>query len=349
MRRSLQTRLIWGHAVLFLLASTVSILIGWAELERERSKEPDLKKSHFQLALVAAAVSCVPVLLLSGASWWLTRRCLAPIVALTEAAEHIHEGTLHRDLPLRGTGDELDRLTSVINDMTSRLDGSFQKVREFTLHASHELKTPLTILRNGFEKALADPSLPDRHRDQVFVWLDEVDRLNRIVSGLTLLTQGDAHLVTLNRETFDIGDIVTDIAGEADMLGQQQSLRVTTTIEKPCHVSGDRHLLRQLLLNLTDNAVKYNREGGHIHYAVHRESGSVIVEVESGGRGIDREELPQIFDRFFRSGTSRGTSHDGCGLGLSIALWIAQEHGGTLTATSRPDCTRLRLALPALR
>ncbi|TLD70508.1 HAMP domain-containing protein [Phragmitibacter flavus] len=342
MKRSLQTRLFWGHACFFLIASIITILITWDELEHRH--HPGTAQA-WRALYTAALVACAPVLLIASASWWLTRRALSPVIDLTRAAEHIHEDSLHQNIPLRGTGDEIDRLTSVLNDMTSRLDTSFQRVREFTLHASHELKTPLTILRNGFETSLSDPTLTPSHRDKLCLWLDETDRLNRIVSGLTFLTQADAQQIELNFETVDLAELVRDTANEANILGQSQNIAVNTLINSPHILQADRHRLRQLLLNLTDNAIKYNRPNGYVTYRIREDAVHHHVDVQSGGRGIDAEELPKIFDRFFRSGTSRGTSTEGCGLGLSIALWIAQSHGGTLTARSSPDNTTLTLSL----
>ncbi len=345
MKRSLRTRLFWGHVVLFLAASAISIVITWKELEIEGP--PQLaESSNWRLVLMAAAFSCAPVLVLAVTSWWLTRRYLSSIVTLTQAAEQIREDNLSKKIPLTGTGDEFDRLSSVLNDMMERLDASFQKVREFTLHASHELKTPLTILRSGFEQALGDTALSDKQRERLFAWLDETDRLNRIVSGLTLLTQGEAHQIKLNPELLDLAELAADTASEAAILGQSLELKVSVIAPEPCLAWVDRHRLRQLLLNVTDNAVKYNREGGYVEYLVHRSGNQAVVDIRSGGRGIDATELPNIFDRFFRSSTSRGTVTAGCGLGLSIARWIAEEHGGTLTAESSPDNTNLSLRLP---
>ncbi len=345
MKHSIRTKLFWGHIALFLVTSTVSILITWMEFEMEGTVR-NIAVAHWRPVLVAAGISCVPVLLLAVASWWFTRRCLAPIVTLTNAAERIREDNLHESIPLSGSDDELDRLALVLNDMMRHLDGAFQQIREFTLHASHELKTPLTILMAGFEKALLDHDLSEEQRNRLLNWLGELERLNRIVSGLTLLTQGDAHQVELNLETLDLGELAADSASEAAILGQSLNLNIVVNTETSCLVRADRHRLRQLLLNITDNAVKYNREGGSVEYHVFREDGQACVEIRSTGRGIDAEELPHIFDRFFRSSTSRGTVSDGCGLGLSIAKWIAEEHGGSLTARSAPDNTVLSLRLP---
>ncbi len=347
MRHSIRTKLFWGHVALFLVTSAISILITWMEFEMDDSTRNPVV-AHWRLVLIAAGISCVPVLLLAVASWSFTRRCLAPIVTLTNAAERIREDNLRERIPITGSGDELDRLASVLNDMIQRLDGSFQQIREFTLHASHELKTPLTILMVGFEKALLDHDLGEEQRNRLLNWLDELERLNRIVTGLTLLTQGDAHQVELNLEAIDLAELAADSASEAAILGQPLNLKVTVNAGRSCLVRADRHRLRQLLLNITDNAVKYNREGGYVEYHVFHEAGEAYVDIRSGGRGIAAEELPHIFDRFFRSSTSRGTVSAGCGLGLSIAKWIAGEHGGSLTAKSAPDNTVLSLRLPSL-
>jgi len=345
MTRSIRAKLFWGHVALFLATSVISILITYMEFKLGGLTQ-DAETPHWRLVLAAAGISGVPVLLLAVASWWFTRRCLAPIVTLTQAAERIREDNLHEPVPITGSGDELDRLASVLNEMMGRLDGAFQNIREFTLHASHELKTPLTILTAGFEKALLDHQLSEDQRNRLIHWLGEVERLNRIVSGLTLLTQGDAHLVALNLEPVDLAELAADSASEAAILGQSRDLAVAVAAAPECTVFADRHRLRQLLLNITDNAVKYNREGGWINYRTFRDGDHVGLEIASGGRGIDADELPHIFDRFFRSSTSRGTVSDGCGLGLSIAQWIAEEHGGALTARSSPDHTVLSLRLP---
>lgn len=346
MTRSLRRRLCWWHTGLFAAAIAISLLLAWREVHRHDTSSRSIAADKWEFIADTALESCVPFALLGAVSWWLIHRSLAPVVRLTEAAEHIHEDSLHRRLPLQGTGDELDRLTSVLNDMTGRLETSFARVREFTLHASHELKTPLTILRSGFEQSLSRPDLSEPMRDQIIYWMDEVDRLNRVVSGLTLLTQADAGQVTLTTEEVALHDLLRDAASEAEMLGQSLNLTVSVVLEEMIFTRADRHRLRQLLLNLTDNAVKYNRENGYLRYLLKRDHGDALLLVESGGRGIPADELPHIFDRFFRSSSSRGGGQDGVGLGLSICQWIAHAHGGHLTAASQPDQTTLTLRLP---
>lgn len=346
MTKSLRKRLCLWHSALFAAAIAVSLLVAWREVHRHDAASGATQEQKWEFIIDTALESCVPFALLGAISWWLIHRSLAPVVKLTEAAEHIHEDSLHRRLPLQGTGDELDRLTSVLNDMTSRLETSFARIREFTLHASHELKTPLTILRSGFESSLCRSDLSEPMRDQIINWMDEVDRLNRVVSGLTLLTQADAGQVTLHSEEVSLQDLLRDAASEAEILGQSLNLRIATDLGEPIRVRADRHRIRQLLLNLTDNAVKYNAESGYIRYVLRKTETHALVQVESGGRGIPAEELPQIFNRFYRSSSSRGSGQDGVGLGLSICQWIARAHGGEISATSKPDHTVLMLKLP---
>lgn len=346
MNRSLRRRLCWWHTGLFAAAIAISLILAWKEVHRHDPSVVATQDAKWEFIADTALESCVPFALLGAVSWWLIHRSLAPVVRLTEAAEHIHEDNLHHRLPLQGTGDELDRLTSVLNDMTERLDTSFSRVRDFTLHASHELKTPLTILRSGFEQSLSRPDVTEPLRDQIITWMDEVDRLNRIVSGLTLLTQADAGQVSLHTEEVALHDLLRDAASEADILGQALQLSISLEIGQNFTLRADRHRLRQLLLNLTDNAVKYNREKGFIHYTLKKTDGQAYLQVQSGGRGIPPEELPHIFERFYRSSSSRGSGLDGVGLGLSICQWIAHAHGGEITAKSKPDHTVLTLRLP---
>ncbi len=346
MKRSLRRKLCLWHTGLFAAAIVFSLALAWREVHRLDAGMVASPEQRYQFIIDTALDSCVPFILLGAISWWIIHRSLAPVVQLTEAAEHIREDSLHHRLPMPGTGDELDRLTSVLNDMTGRLEKSFARVREFTLHASHELKTPLTILRSGFEQSLSRQDMSPPLRDQIINWIDEVDRLNRIVSGLTLLTQADAGQVSLSLDEVALADLLRDAASEAEILGQSLNLTVSVDIREKIFMRADRHRLRQLLLNLTDNAVKYNRDQGYVRYVLALEKNHAQISVESGGRGIPPEELPHIFNRFFRSSTSRGSGTDGIGLGLSIAQWIAHAHAGEITAVSRPDHTQLTLRLP---
>jgi signal transduction histidine kinase len=296
--------------------------------------------------------SGAPALLLAlGGGWWLTRKSLAPVAALTRAAGRINERNLRDPLPRSGNGDELDRLTDVFNAMTARLDSSFQRVREFTLHASHELKTPLTVIRGELESALREerngaPPPPAR----LFSQIDEIDRLTKIVDGLALLTKADAGQVALRRETVQLDELVRESFADANILAQPSAVRVSLSDCEAAAIQGDRHRLRQLLLNLTDNAVKYNQPGGTVAISLRRDGAAAELRIANTGAGLAAELQPRVFERFFRGDASHNRDVEGCGLGLSIAQWIVHAHDGTIQFASQPGrLTTVTVRLPLER
>ncbi len=275
-----------------------------------------------------------PALIALAGGWWLMRRSLAPVAQLTLAAEKIHDRNLSEQLPRSRNGDELDRLTEVFNAMTARLDASFARIREFTLHASHELKTPLTILHGELETGLRDETISAVQRERVVSQLDEIQRLTKIVDGLTLLTKADAGQIALKYEPLALDEIVRDIFADAQILARPANLSVTLAVCDSVKTLGDKHRLRQLLLNLADNAVKYNRPGGTVEFALRRAGENAELKISNTGAGIAPEVLPRVCERFFRGDASHHSAVDGCGLGLSIAQWIVSAHGGGLKIES---------------
>jgi signal transduction histidine kinase len=279
--------------------------------------------------------------------WWLTRRALAPVAKLTEAVEKIHERNLREPLPRTRNGDELDRLTEVFNAMTARLDGSFNRIREFTLHASHELKTPLTVLRGETETALRDESLPPVERERCISLLDELRRLTQIVDGLTLLAKADAGQIRMAFEPVRLDELVRDNLADAQILAEPHNIKVELPNCEEVSVPGDRHRLRQLLLNLSENAIKYNQPDGQVTMNLRRVDDFAEFAIANSGTAIPAEILPRVFDRFFRGDSAHGNTIDGCGLGLSIAQWIVSAHGGTIQIESAPSqMTTVTLRLP---
>ncbi len=269
--------------------------------------------------------------------WWITRKALAPVTALTEAAERINEGNLRERLNHSGSGDELDRLTEVFNAMIARLDKSFQQIREFTLHASHELKTPLTVIRGELELALSEENLTPAQKEKLLSQIDEVERLAKIVDALTLLTKADAGQVKLNFEKIRLDDLVRESFADTKILAQPQNIYVNLATCEEILISGDRHRLRQLLLNVTDNAIKYNRPGGAVNISLRRSNGFAELKIENTGEGIIPELQTRVFERFFRGDPSHNNAVEGCGLGLSIAQWIVTAHNGNILFISRPN------------
>jgi signal transduction histidine kinase len=336
---TIRTRLTFWYAGILILSLLV---IGYGtyreideQLRHEHQRAPaehaigETGEMIFQVGLPAILLG-----LLGG--WWLTSRVLGPVKELTNSAAKIHERNLHAPLPRSGNGDELDQLTKVFNDTLARLDGSFTRIREFTLHASHELKTPLTVLCAEAETASRDESLPSSERERAANQLDELRRLARIVDGLTLLAKADAGQVELKLEPLRFDDLVHEIFADTQILAEPPGAKVELKNCEPVSVRGDRHRLRQLLLNLADNAVKYNQPQGRVTMNLRRADGFAEFTIANTGSGVPPEILPRVFDRFFRGDPAHSQAVDGCGLGLSIAQWIVSAHDGEIRIASAP-------------
>lgn len=346
----IRTRLsLWYAAILII--SLVVIGVGtYEQLSEELEHEHRKQFAAYALDETGEMVLWVgvPAILLGLlGGWWLTRKALEPVTALTEAVERKNDANLGELLPRSGSGDELDRLTEVFNAMTTRLDGSFQRIREFTLHASHELKTPLTVMRAELETALREENLTPAQKEKVLSNLDEMERLTKIVDGLTLLTKADTGQVKLNFETVHLDELVRESVADAKILAQPQAVQVSLTKCQNISIAGDRHRLRQLLLNLTDNAVKYNQPNGTVNIALAQTDGVAELKIENTGPGIAPELQPRVFERFFRGDKSHSNLVEGCGLGLSIAQWIVSAHDGSIQFVSEPGkLTRVTVKFP---
>ena len=348
---TIRTRLtLWfGGILLVSLAVMAGVLHHeWVEQQkvlREGTQEPE--PAWEEVGEIILYYGLPTALLLLGGGWILLRKSLAPVTALTRAAERIHLDNLKERLPSTGSGDELDRLTEVFNAMTARLDESFARVRDFTLHASHELKTPLALMRTELERAFREQQLSPAQRELFANQLDEIQRLAKIVDGLSLLAKADAGQLRLNCEPVPLDDLVKESFADAQMLAQPQKISVHLIACDEITVHGDRHRLRQLLLNLTDNAIKYNQPQGRVTIALSRNNGAAELRISNSGAGVLPENLPRVFDRFFRCDPAHSSDVEGCGLGLSIAEWIVKAHAGSIQLRSAPgELTTVTVTLP---
>jgi signal transduction histidine kinase len=335
---SIQQQLTLHYAVVVLLA--IMLLAGLAHHEFVTEKrlrvaldprvQAEVERSEMMQVVVCASI---PIMLVAG--WWWIRRSLQPLSNLARQVEQIQIDTLREALPRTGNSDEIDRLTEAFNSMAARLDQSFQQVCWFALHASHELKTPLTVMRGELESAVQHAqSYTPKQRDCMHSLLDEIQRLTKIVDGLSLLTKADTGQLALKREPVSLAELIHESYEDALILAEPHQVQVKLVDCDDLTVKGDRHRLRQLFLNLTDNAVKYNHPGGVVTMALRGVKSLAQVEISNSGAGIPRALLAHIFDRFVRGDTAREKAAEGCGLGLSIAHWITQAHGGTIQVSS---------------
>ena len=279
------------------------------------------------------------VLLILAAGWWGLNKILEPVTVLTKAAERIHGHNLKERLPSSGAGDELDHFTQVFNSMVERLDESFSAMRSFTLHASHELKTPLTIMRANLETSMKRCPPGGDQVEMLANLMDEVQRLTKIVDGLSFLAKADNGQIAFEWEMVRLDELVRESYEDALIMAQENGVRVEMPVCDPISVRGDRHRLRQMLLNLTENAIKYNRPGGHVAIRLHQGAETADLSIANTGPGIPTDSLPRIFDRFYRGEGGRSPNQEGCGLGLSIVDWIAQAHQAVVEVRSDPRTT----------
>lgn len=287
---------------------------------------------RFLLVLLLTLPAGLVVALVGG--WFLADRALRPVEGITLAAQRIAAGDLTQRLRVPATADEIGRLAATFNDMISRLDASFRQVRQFGTDASHELRTPLTVLKGETELALRRPRGAEEYREVLESSLEEIDRMTRIVDELFFLSRADLGEVKMESLPVRLETLVEDMARQASMLGQDTKVEVVLGPVTPCTTLGDELRLRELLLNLMDNAVKYSRPGGKVELALDCDRSAARLTIRDQGIGIEPEALTRIFDRFYRSDSARAHVKKGTGLGLSICKWIAEVHHGRIDVQS---------------
>jgi len=296
----------------------------------------NLYKTRRHFILIMAAVFPLGLLLAAGGGWLLARRALRPVDHMTRAAQRIGGELLSERLEESGTGDELDRLARTLNEMLGRLDESFRQVRQFSADASHELQTPLTIIKGEIEVALRAPRSPGEYQEVLASSLEEIERINRLVEGLLLLARADSGVLRLDLQPVDLLKLVAEVATQLQRKASDRGVSLSLTAPEPVTVCGDRDQLARLFLNLVDNAIKYTPAGGEVALSLRRDGSEATVEVADTGIGLSPEEQAQIFTRFYRAAKARSQSGGGAGLGLCIAQSIAAAHGGKIEVKSHP-------------
>ncbi len=280
-----------------------------------------------------------------GVAYMLAGRTFKPVDQLINEVEAITDGrSLHRRVPTDEADEELARLAETLNRMIGRLQTSFGALRRFTADASHELKTPLTVVRADVERAMHPSATGQERMVALEEAMQEIARMSDLVNSLLTLARADEGRFDLHRESLHMEPLVRDVFETAVILGEDAGVTVSLPLVEDAVVLGDETRLRQLLLNLVTNAIKYTPRGGHVEMTLSiRNNNEIGFKVSDTGVGIAAADLPHIFDRFWRADRARsrrsatdGPVHGGgFGLGLSIAQWIVQAHGGSLSAQSR--------------
>src|SRR5467141_1903409 len=297
---------------------------------------PDELLSTFALVLplgVALALLMEP---------WISRRGLAAGDQIITEVREITDGrSLHRRLAEPLVKDELGRLAETLNQMMTRLERSFAALRRFTADASHELKTPLTVVRAGVERAITRPDMPPETLAALEETLQEVNRMTELLESLLTLARADEGRADLHRESVDLRDIIAEAGETGELLAEHAGVGIEIRLPpEPLVLPVDRSRIRQLALNLIENAVKYTPRGGQVSVELGSNDGrgGAVFTVADTGIGIAPGDLPHVFDRFWRADSARTRTSEraGTGLGLAICKWIAEAHGGTIEVQSRP-------------
>jgi heavy metal sensor kinase len=281
----------------------------------------------------------------------LVGRSLAPVDRIIRSAEQISSRNLNERLPVTATGDELERLSIALNNMIRRLDDAFQHTQRFLADASHELRTPLTMLRAELDHIL-EKTEKTEVRQFANSALEEVNRLRKIVEGLFALSRLDAGEAIEQWAQFDLGQLATTTAEQMCLLAEDKDISIRCNSADNVIVEGDRARLKQVTVNLLDNAIKYTPQGGKIEVRVAKRENRAVMEIADTGVGIPNEALPRLFERFFRVDKARSRELGGAGLGLSIVRSICMAHGGKVEVESKPgEGTRftVELALASAR
>jgi len=289
----------------------------------------------------------IPFVLVAAlvAGWLLATYFVKPLADLTQTAHEITAHNLSQRLPVRRVNDEITRLTETLNAMIARLEDSFRQIRQFTGDASHELRTPLAVLMGELEIALRQPHTEEEYQDVIASALEEVNRLSQVVQNLLELSRADSGQVDIVREPVNLSQMLEDIYEDAIIIAEEREIRVEYRVHEDEHVIvlGDKVRLHEALLNVVENAIKYNHDGGRIVLTLEREyaedssseqSSRALVTVNDTGIGIPADDIPHIFDRFYRVDKSRSNSAGGHGLGLAIVKWIVEAHQGNIHVQS---------------
>ncbi|MCD8361237.1 MAG: HAMP domain-containing histidine kinase [Acidaminococcaceae bacterium] len=278
-----------------------------------------------------------PLLILLAAlgGYWITKKAFRPVTRITEAAAQISSGSdLSKRIELEGADDEIDTLAKTFDGMFARLEAAFEAERQFTDDASHELRTPTSVIIAQAECGLQQPDSESKQQALQGV-LQQARKMSKLVNQLLQLARADRHQASLDLEEFDLSELTEIVAEEAKGLAAAKAITLTAEIEPSVMVQADQTLLMRIWLNLLTNAVKYGRQQGQIWLTLTSDGQNAIGTIRDDGIGISADELPKIWKRFYRVNTARSSGADsGTGLGLAMVKWMVESHGGTVTATS---------------
>jgi heavy metal sensor kinase len=324
-----------GNGKLYLVQSTKVYSGGRVFEVAVGHQESSVRRTLSTLALIILLILPISIAISLTAGYLIAGRVLAPVTAITRKAEEIGAENLSERLPVANADDEFGRLATVFNQTFGRIEDSFERLRRFTADASHELRTPLTAIRSIGETALHDTNGSCACQETIGSILEETDRLVQLVDALLQLSRADAGAIKLQREPLDLASLAAETVEMLSVLAEEKEQRLTLELNEHPVVTVDRTSVRQALVNLLDNAIKYTPPGSEIRITVGLlPDAAAMVEIKDSGPGIPKEDLDRIFDRFYRVDTGRARENGGAGLGLSIVKWAVEINGGSISVES---------------
>lgn len=291
-----------------------------------------LRSVALELVLIAPCI----LLLSALGSYWLASRAFVPIDRLTRTTQQIQAGDLHQRVPVPRTHDEVHRLATTLNEMISRLEEAFKRQRRFVADASHELRTPVAVIRSMTDLALLEEMTPQEFKQVLGNINSEAERLGHLISELLALARSDEGKTILELEPVRLDQIVEGVVSNAEILAMEHHIALHVQITKPVTVLGDEVRLIQALINLLDNAIIYTNAGGHVTVSVEQKEHTAYLAIHDTGIGIAPEHMPHLFERFYRVDPARvRTDGNSSGLGLAIVEWVIHAHGGSISVESQ--------------
>lgn len=312
------------------------VTIGGHTVVLRVSRSEERVREELSEVLVVLILGLPLVVALAGVGGYvLARRALAPIDHLASEAQRITAERLHERLKVPNDRDEVGRLTGVINQTFARLESSFDQLRRFTADSSHELRTPLAVVRGIGEAAVAERRSPAEYEEAIGSMLEEIDRMSTLVDTLLRLSHSDAGTIRLKREPVDLDQLARDVVASLGILAEERNQKLTVETRSNVTVTADRLVLREAVTNVLDNAIKYGPLRSTVTISVDRDANDGVLAIADEGPGVPAEHRERIFHRFFRLDEARSRDGGGAGLGLAIAKWAVEIHGGRITVNGR--------------
>lgn len=290
--------------------------------------------SIFLIALISIPIL---VLLAGFGGYWITKKAFRPVEEMNRTVKEIREGKdLSKRIDLSGAKDEIHELADTFNGMFERLETAFENEKQFTADASHELRTPTSVIISQAEYALTQLNHPAEVKESLEAILRQSTKMSELINQLLQLARTNQHHASIMYETFDISELAEIVAEEMSEIGEKSNISVETDIQPGLKIEADQTLLMRLLINLMMNGIAYNRENGFVKIKLYEEDNQIIGQISDNGIGIDQKEQEKIWERFYRIDAARTSTTSGnAGLGLSMAKWIVDMHQGTITVESQ--------------